>query len=68
MATTSLLEMSNSPLLEKEQRDQVENIKRMVAMIDDVRVAVVKLAERLLALRRAKTYELSRRQRVADEA
>ena len=69
MATTSLLEMSNSPLLEKEQRDQVDNVKRMlVSMIDDVRVAVLKLAERLLALRRAKDYDDRRRQRVAEEA
>jgi GTP pyrophosphokinase len=69
MATTSLLEMSNSPLQEKEQQDQVENIKRMlVSLIDDARVAVVKLAERVAALRRAKTYEPERRLRVAQEA
>ncbi|XOV82082.1 MAG: RelA/SpoT family protein [bacterium] len=69
MATTSLLEMSNSPLQEKEQQDQVENIKRMLAsLIDDARVAVVKLAERVAALRRAKTYDPERRQRVALEA
>jgi len=69
MATTSLLEMSNSPLLESEQRDQVENIKRMlVAMIDDARVAVLKLAERVVALRNAKSYEDARRGRIAQEA
>lgn len=69
MATTSLLEMSNSPLQEKEHQDQVENIKRMlVSLIDDARVAVVKLAERVAALRRAKSYEPERRQRVALEA
>ena len=69
MATTSLLEMSNSALLEKEQQDQVENIKRMlVSMIDDARVAVVKLAERVLVLRHAKDYDPVRRQRIAQEA
>ena len=53
MATTSLLEMSDSPMLAKEQQSQVENVKRMLAsMIDDVRVAI-KLAERVLALRHA---------------
>jgi GTP pyrophosphokinase len=58
MATTSLLEMSDSPMLAKEQQSQVENVKRMLAsMIDDARVAVIKLAERVLALRHAKTYE-----------
>ncbi len=69
MATTSLLEMSDSPMLAKEQQSQVENVKRMLAsMIDDVRVAVIKLAERVLALRHAKTYEPNRRQRIAQEA
>jgi GTP pyrophosphokinase len=69
MATTSLLEMSNSPLLEKENRDQVENIKRMLAaLIDDVRVAVLKLAERVVALRQAKDSASDRRTRIAEEA
>jgi len=69
MATASLLEMSNSPLIEKEQGDQVENVKRLlVSMIQDPRVAVLKLAERVLALRRAKSYEPARRMRIAQEA
>ncbi|MEM9624462.1 MAG: HD domain-containing protein, partial [Pseudomonadota bacterium] len=69
MAGTSLLEMSNSALLEKERQDQVENVRSMLAaLIDDVRVAVVKLAERVLALRRAKNYQPERRHRIALEA
>ena len=69
MATTSLLEMSDSPMLAKEQQSQVENVKRMLAsMIDDARVAAIKLAERVLALRQAKDYEPQRRQRIAQEA
>ena len=69
MATTSLLELSNSAFLEKEQQDQVENVKVMLAaLIDDARVAVVKLAERLLALRHAKSYSERRRMRIAQEA
>ncbi len=69
MASTSLLELSNSALLEKSQEDQVENIKRMLAaLIDDVRVAVVKLAERVVALRHAKSYSEDRRSRIAVEA
>jgi len=69
LATSSLLEMSNSPLLEKEQQDQVENIKRMlVSLIKDPRVAVVKLAERVTVLRRAKNYDPQRRRRIAAEA
>ena len=69
MANTSLLELSSSALQESEQQDQVENIKRMLAMlIDDVRVAVLKLAERVVALRIAKEYEASRRTAIASEA
>jgi GTP pyrophosphokinase len=69
LATSSLLEMSNSPLLEKEHQDQVENIKRMlISLINDPRVAVVKLAERVMALRHAKNYDPARRARIAQEA
>tara|TARA_B100000963_G_scaffold70572_2_gene58835 strand:- start:826 stop:2814 length:1989 start_codon:yes stop_codon:yes gene_type:complete len=69
MATTSLLEMSDSPMLAKEQQSQVENVKRMLAsMIDDARVAVIKIAERVVVLRHAKNYEPQRRQRIAQEA
>lgn len=69
MASASLLEMSNSNLQDSEQESQVENIKRMlVAMIDDPRVAVVKLAERVIAIRHAKDYGAARRQRLATEA
>lgn len=69
IATTSLLEMSDSPMLAKEQQSQVENVKRMLAsMIDDARVAVIKIAERVVVLRHAKNYEPQRRQRIAQEA
>src|SRR5262245_3383925 len=52
VGTVSVLELSNAPLLAREARDQVDNVRRMlVAMIDDVRVAIVKLAERIMALR-----------------
>jgi len=69
MADTSLLEMSNSRMQTSESRDQVENIKRMlVAMIDDARVAVLKLAERVVALRAAKNSTAERQARIAQEA
>ncbi len=69
LANSSLLEMSNSPLLQTERQDQVENIKRMlISLINDPRVAVIKLAERVMALRSAKQYEPERRQRIAVEA
>lgn len=69
MATTSLLEMSNTRLQTSERRDQADNVRRMlIAMIDDARVAVLKLAERVVALRAAKHYDEDRKQRIAREA
>lgn len=69
VGTVSLLELTNTPLLSREARDQVDNVRRMlVAMIDDVRVAIIKLAERIIALRGVKTEEPSRQLRVAKEA
>ena len=69
IADTSLLEMSNSRMQSSESRDQIENIKRMlISMVDDARVAVLKLAERVVALRAAKTSSSERQQRIAQEA
>ncbi len=69
MATTSLLEMSNTRLQTSERRNQAENVRHMlIAMIDDARVAVLKLAERVVALRSAKHDDEARKQRIAHEA
>lgn len=52
-----------------EARDQVENIRRMmVSMIDDARVAILKLAERVVALRAAKSASEERKRRIGQEA
>lgn len=68
IATTSLLEMTNTRLQTTEARDQVENVRRMlVSLIDDARVAVLKLAERSIALRLAKNAPQERRERIARE-
>ncbi|MBV1904870.1 MAG: HD domain-containing protein [Pseudomonadales bacterium] len=69
MSTVSVLNLSNAPLLVSEERDQSENVRKMlVSLIDDVRVAIVKLAERIIALRLAKNAANSRRIRTASEA
>ncbi len=69
VGTVSLLELTNPPLLAREARDQIDNVRRMlVAMIDDVRVAIIKLAERIIVLRGAKSDSPSRQQRVSKEA
>ena len=61
IADTSLLEMTNSRMQTSESRDQIENIKRMlVSMVDDARVAVLKLAERVVALQRGQSQQLDR--------
>ncbi|WP_439887941.1 GTP diphosphokinase [Pseudomonas sp. MBLB4123] len=47
---------------------QVENLRKMlVAMVDDVRVALIKLAERTCAIRAVKHADDEKRQRVARE-
>jgi len=69
MADSSLLEMSSSKMQSSEASDQVENIRRMlVSMIDDARVAMLKLAERVVALRAAKAASEERKRRIAQEA
>ena len=68
MANVSLLEFSSAPVLTSESRSQIANVRKMlVALIDDVRVAVIKMAERVVALRHAKHAELSRQLRIAQE-
>lgn len=68
MSTLGVLNLSNPALLENEERDQSENVRKMlVALIDDVRVAVCKLAERVVALRMAKNAARTRRMRMAQE-
>jgi GTP pyrophosphokinase len=51
-----------------QSQQQLDNVRRMlVAMIDDVRVALIKLAERTFAIREVKDASPERRQRVARE-
>ena len=47
---------------------QIDNVRRMlVALVDDVRVALIKLAERTWAIRAVKDESAERRQKVAKE-
>lgn len=51
-----------------QNQQQLDNVRKMlVAMIDDVRVALIKLAERTFAIREIKDATPERRQRVARE-
>jgi len=51
-----------------QNRAQLENVRKMLlAMVDDVRVALIKLAERTCAIRAVKQATEEKRQRVARE-
>lgn len=50
------------------QKHQMDNVRKMLlAMVDDVRVVLIKLAERLCVLRQASTLPDSVRQHIASE-
>ncbi len=69
MSRVSILELDDPKLLSSQRRDQAANVRRMlISMIDDVRAAVLKLAERVLALRNALHATDDRRRRIALEA
>lgn len=52
----------------RQSEEQAENIRKMlVAMVDDVRVALIKLAERTCAIRAVKGADAKRRRQVARE-
>ncbi|HSG90542.1 MAG TPA: bifunctional (p)ppGpp synthetase/guanosine-3',5'-bis(diphosphate) 3'-pyrophosphohydrolase [Pseudomonadales bacterium] len=68
MAAVSALKLSGVPKVIGDADEQIENIRKMlVALVDDVRVALIKLAERLCAIRAVKEARAERRERVARE-
>ena len=69
MASTSEYKLSNLPMLGNEARNQVDNVRHMlVALMDDPRVAIIKLAERAVALRMAISTDTEAVRRLAREA
>ena len=69
MEATSLLKLTRSQTVLGSQRDQLDNVRNMlVALVDDVRVAVVKLVERACTLRGVKKENHDLKQRLAREA
>ena len=69
MASTSEYQLSNLPMLGNEARYQIDNVRHLlVALIDDPRVAIIKLAERVIALRGAKSMDADAVRRLAREA
>ena len=69
MASTSEYQLSNLPMLGNEARDQVDNVRHLlVALIDDPRIAIIKLAERVIALRVARSTDAEKARRGSREA
>lgn len=65
MATIDRVQMSAQG---PNQPDQQDNLRKMlVAMVDDVRVALIKIAERTAALRQVQNAPVEKRTRVARE-
>lgn len=69
MAAISSTKLSESgSVLGRQSDEHAENVRKMlVAMVDDVRVALIKLAERTCAIRALKDATEERRKRVARE-
>lgn len=68
MAAISAIQNSSDEMVLGQREAQVDNLRKMlVAMIDDVRVALIKLAERTSAIRAVKDAPEERRRKVANE-
>ena len=69
LASTEVLAHNDSAVLSSESKSQADNVRHMlVALIDDPRVAVIKLAERVVVLREAKQADERSRRTLATEA
>lgn len=69
MASVQLLKLQSAKVQTSVASDQLQNVQHMVAaLIDDARVAVLKLAERVVALRCAKQARRDRQLRIAAES
>ena len=68
MAAISAVMNADKRMVLGQSSNQLENLRRMlVAMVDDVRVALIKLAERTCAIRAVKDAPEQKKQKVARE-
>ncbi len=68
MAAISTVMNPENKVVLGQATDQLDNLRKMlVAMVDDVRVALIKLAERTCAIRAVKNAPEEKKQRVARE-
>ncbi len=67
-AISNLSNHTGNTVMGLEGTEQADNVRKMlVAMVDDVRVALIKLAERTCAIRAVKNAPIEKRQKVARE-
>ncbi|MCB1614689.1 MAG: bifunctional (p)ppGpp synthetase/guanosine-3',5'-bis(diphosphate) 3'-pyrophosphohydrolase, partial [Pseudomonadales bacterium] len=68
MAVIGAVQPSNNNVLGQSIHDQVDNLRKMlISIIDDVRLPLIKLAERTCAMRAVKNSSYEKQQRVARE-
>ncbi len=68
MAAISSVQKLTDGVVLGQNDDQKQNLRKMlVAMVDDVRVALIKLSERTCALRAVKKMDVKKQQKVARE-
>jgi len=68
MAVIGALRNDTSSAFGQPEADQIESVRKMlVAMIDDVRVALIKISERTCAIRMAKSNLVEKQLRIARE-
>lgn len=67
-AISNISNHSGDAVMGLEGSEQADNVRKMlIAMVDDVRIALIKLAERTCAIRAVKKAPIEKRQRVARE-
>ena len=69
LSDINVLALNDSAVLSSEAKSQTDNVRHLlIALIDDPRVAVIKLAERIVALRHARNGDRAERHVAAREA
>ena len=67
-AISSISNHAEGEVFGLQSEEQAENVRKMlIAMVDDVRIALIKLAERTCAIRAVKKAPVEKRQKVARE-
>ena len=69
LGAASRMSLRDDPMLLSNSEDQIQNVRLLLeSLIDDVRVALIKLAERVVVLRLAKQASATRKERLGRES